>query len=585
MDSENNIVVYGYREIYGTDGGGLERIKREMSNYNLYAALMLLSQMEHQLLQDDPIKVTAQNKLIKEFFDKPIIQKIANIAAQHRQEDGRLRKQAIFSQQQILILFKLALESCSPNEGIDMTGDNFTQIGTWCLIVNDVITAVARQVPALLTNPNDPELESVRQYMARQGFYYAHSSLVGQWVRYYRIYQIARTVPEAKRLHPHKYFPKATNGVGVDSYLAIIFPLIAQWAVQHQPYDLKTEWFIVPESKFSKTTLQKRKLQRVMDFLSIDATDFPKHYKSLLQETMSDIDNYAYNFLAFSAKPLLKGQDRLICPSPQHLVDRVTEGLYWILENYFKVNKMQTERAAWSSIWGQAFERYINRRLKSALGQQYYANWPNLQHEKADGIWDADKMVFIFEIKYAHWQVKAKATGSRQDMAPTLKQLFSSSKKAKGLGQVARNLDQLAQGKWSLPSPLNGRRIVPVLVVGEEMPIEPLNRYYYDEVAKNAGAIPGSQLADPFIILTAEDIELLETLIVKKGALEAEKILTHFAQLHKTINANGFRYEARAGFKNFLFANKLVDFDNAYIKAEYDKIGAHVKQKLFKRSR
>jgi hypothetical protein len=44
-------------------------------------------------------------------------------------------------------------------------------------------------------------------------------------------------------------------------------------------------------------------------------------------------------------------------------------------------------------------------------------------------------------------------------------------------------------GSITLPKPLETRKIVPVLVVGEGMPMDAFNRKMYEELASTAGAL------------------------------------------------------------------------------------------------
>ena len=159
----------------------------------------------------------------------------------------------------------------------------------------------------------------------------------------------------------------------------------------------------------------------------------------------------------------------------------------------------------------------------------------------------------------------------------TLLQLFSSKKKVKGLGQITRSIKELEKGEWRLPFKRKDRKILPIIVVGEAMPIDAYNRKLYEDIAKIAGVFYENNSVLPFIILSIYELEILEAIARKHGKDKAENLLIQYSEIFKKRNADGYVIES-VGFHEFLStANYPVPnnealwklFEKTYSRAQY----------------
>ena len=138
-------------------------------------------------------------------------------------------------------------------------------------------------------------------------------------------------------------------------------------------------------------------------------------------------------------------------------------------------------------------------------------------------------------------------------------------------------------GEITLPKPLGSRKIVPVLVVGEGMPMDAFNRKMYEELATTAGALYESSNILPFIVLDAEEVEVLEAIAVDKGAKEAERVLADYSNLFRNRNELGFVREAMQ-FKNYLYAISYHTVNNPSLFSLFDKVHKTAVKKGFKKA-
>ena len=203
--------------------------------------------------------------------------------------------------------------------------------------------------------------------------------------------------------------------------------------------------------------------------------------------------------------------------------------------------------------------------------------------EIADGLIYGTNHLFFVETKYAHWSYKAKLTGKKEDMLPTLNQIFSTSKKTKGLGQITRSIKKVENGEITLPKPLDRRKIIPVLVVGEGMPMDAFNRKMYEELARTAGSISENSSVLPFVVLDAEEVEILEAIALDKGIVEAERLLVDYSILFSKRNELGFVREAMQ-FKNYLHAINYSTINNPSLFKLFDKVHKTAVKKGFKKA-
>jgi hypothetical protein len=110
-----------------------------------------------------------------------------------------------------------------------------------------------------------------------------------------------------------------------------------------------------------------------------------------------------------------------------------------------------------------------------------------------------------------------------------------------------------------------------------------LNRSYYEELARASGAFYQNERVMPFIVLDAEEVEILEALVKERGADIAERILLNYSLLFAQRNDKDLPPNALQ-FKNFLVASNIKVANNKVIFKEFEHLHKQAVQYGFKRA-
>lgn len=572
------IVSYGYETIYGFSGGGLERIKSEIAEYNLYGILETCSKIALTLHANGFANQQTQIKLIRDIFaDDLDLRKRIVIAIRQGKAPW-----AIFTEHQILCLVKIALQFAPHNVGKSVTPQDVGKVGRWLLIATDM--CLEDGVVKNLIIPREQQRERVREFVTRQYFFMASERLPYRVVRFEKLFNLIRKLHSGFNID--ELFSQATGGILLKDYVSFCFFLLVNWVNKTtKTPDITKEWIICKDKYFEQTNLKSKEIDAVLSILLLDVEKYAGDYQTVMQDILGGQDIYAYNFLQLRQRPLIPFNDKcFVTPSPNILMDKTTEGIYWVLENYLRAKSLKKQRDLLPSVWGDAFEEYNHQRLESSFRKDSYTrNFTVKGDERFDGIINGQTVVMCVETKYAHWSYKAQLTGRKEDMEVTLKQLFSGGKKIKGLGQLTRSIIGLEEKTWQLPFDRKNRKILPILVVGEMMPMDAYNRKLYEDFARSAGVFYESSSVMPFIVLNAEEVEMLESVAIEHGKDMAENLLIQYSEMFGKRNADGYVKEALE-FKNFLHSISYPVPNNPVLFKEFDRISLRAQKKGFPKS-
>jgi hypothetical protein len=543
------VLSFGYRDLVGITGaGGIKRIESEIKAYNLYAVLESCSKISLTLLNRGVANPLGQAELLSGIFSNKT-QRLRFYEIARAKAAGSAW--AIFNQQSVLALVKIALANCPIEGGKSIDTSNIEQLGYWLLILND--ECFAEETGGQIALPRGHERERLRQALARYQFFHISERLG------YKIGRFRWLVDYFKTHKPHgidiaKLFNEATGGVPLDDYMTVCSSLLVKWVniSNKEKVNLTNDWITCPDVYFKDTKLEKILIKRVLEMISMLPQEFENTYKTSVEEILGGHEQFHYNFMPLVWKPLIWYQDKkcFICPSVEYLFDKVTDGIYRTIETFLRNEKRGKDRDTFSIAWGDAFEQYINSSMSSAFGNDFYPSSMDKKskEEMADGIIDSASFVFIVETKNLHWSYKAMVTGDLESSGSSLKQLFTD----KGLAQIAKCIRKTKNGEWKLPVDIKDKQFIPVLVVSEGMPGDAYNRKLYETIAEKAKSIINDKDILPFIILTAEEIEILEAISSEKGSEETIQILAEYAHLYVTKNDLGYVPDA-ISFKNYLY--------------------------------
>lgn len=572
-------VIYGYERIYGFDGGGVDRIAKEVSEHNLYSILETLSKITLKLYSKGFLNSDTQFQLIKDIFanDLGVRRKILDSIVKGKKPGERRPIWIIFAEQSILNLLKIVLIHSKKKGGRPIKPEDVGKVGHWLLLATD-IWAGSEVMPAFIT-PINYQREKIREYLTREHFLMVRERLPYKLVRFN---EIIKTIERKGEFDIKDIFLKASNGVTLENYLYVCFLLLVNWInkTTKEP-DISKEWIVCRDKFFSKVKESGKEIDDTLSLLLLNIDNFEADYAKDVKELLGKNDFPPFNFLQFQKHPLIPvNQKCFVCLSPHFLMEKISEGTYWTITNYLKANNLNKERDLLPSVWGDAFEEYMHKRLTSAFKDRYIRNYSVNGEEKFDGVFNGQNVVFLIEDKYAHWTYKAKLIGKREDMLPTLKQIFSGSKKVKGLGQITRGIKEFENKKWRFPFSIDGKKIVPVIIVGESMPMDAYNRKMYEDIAKESGAFYENDSVSPFIILDAEEVEIVEAIAVSDGTDTIESLLFQYSQIFKERNPEGYTRRS-LGFKNYLYSIRYPVPNNIAVMKKFDKIADFVEKKAF----
>lgn len=543
------VMSFGYEHLVGLVGfDGMDRVEKEIKDYNLYSVLETCAKISITLLHRGITNPLGQAELLNGIFpDKA--QRIKFYETARAISAGS--PWAIFNHQSVLTLAKLALINCPYKGGKSVTNEDVEKLGYWLLHIND--KCFSEETHRGIELPSrEHERERLREALARYQFFHTSERLP------YRIGRYRWIVKYFRRHVPHEIdlddlFEKAT-GISLEDYMAVCASLLVKWvnlsSKKKDGADL-SNWVTCTEAYFRETKLEPEIVDKVLDLISMLPQEFKRHYEDSVDLVLKGNEQFHYNFLPFAWRPLIWFQDKkcFICPSTSFLFDKASEGIYRNIETYLRESKQEKLRQTFSIAWGYAFEEYIGKSLSNAFGENYYLNPEDEKGvEMIDGILDSSSFVFLFETKSLHWPYSTMVTGKLSDEDSPIKQLFTE----KGLVQIRNLLDKYNNGEWELPVDPKGKKFVPVLVVSESMPYDTYNRKLYEEYADQVSSFVRKTGVLPFIILNAEEVEILESIALQCGKEEAIQILSEYSHLFILRNDLGFVPDA-ISFKNYLY--------------------------------
>lgn len=543
------VISLGYQDLVGIYGvQAIPRIEAEIKEYNLLAMLEVCSKVSLKLLNRGTTNPLGQAELLSGLFnDKDMRLKFYEKA----RAASKGNPWAIFHMQSVLTLTKLAIKNCKRSGGKSITAKEIDKVGYWLLMLNDDLFSSESRSDIKL--PKLQERERLRAALARYQFFNSSERLG------YKIGRYRWIVDYFRNNRPHgididSLFREASK-LSLKAYMAICASLLVKWTnISTREVDITKEWVTCKKVYFKDTKLTEADINDVLSFIAMTPDEFDSLYNESIKEILSGEENLHYNFLPFVWKPLVWDNEKqcFVCPSAEYLFDKVTEGIYRTIETFLRRQGKQRkkDRNTFSIAWGKSLEAYVNDCLTHAFKKRYSHNLIDKVSgdEMLDGLIETPNFLFMIETKSMNWSFKAMVTGNRDAMQQSLKQLFME----KGLAQLARCITKVRNKEWELPNNIDSKQIIPILVVSNYMPLDAYNRKLYEETANKSGNFIIDTQVLPFIILTIEEIEIVEALTSQRGVEEVLQILAEYSYLYTGHNEEGYVPEA-ISFKNYLF--------------------------------
>ncbi len=248
-----------------------------------------------------------------------------------------------------------------------------------------------------------------------------------------------------------------------------------------------------------------------------------------------------YDYKPIRERPIVCAADgRSIIIDPLFMMDKA-----WLGPLFHVTAATPTEGRHWFSVFGKAFEQYVQNILREAfpvppaglfdrLGCSVEGQTSDGQFFEIDACLDCGDDLILFEVKGV-WLRKSDFGPDDSDrLLRNLELKFGKSDDdTKGVAQLARVAAAISDGRWLGPNRQwsNIRRVIPVLLVQDPLLGTPgFGQFTRDEfdalfgperVSPQGERIRGSCRATAPILLSVEDLELLETPVEHFGLRDA----------------------------------------------------------------
>lgn len=556
-------IAYGYDDLIGiSPSGGIDRIREEIKKYNLMSVLQVCAKASTLLVAEGETNKLTQAKLLGAYFPHPQGTRYYNIA----QKKSEGTPWVIFYEHNLMTLTKIAIENSSKNAGSVLDTKDLETFGKWLLIINDECFGPESHKSLIL--PIDYERESIRASLARYHFYMASERLPYKIGRYYWIVKYFRKF-RPNGIDIDSLFQQCMNGISLNDYIAVIGSILVKWVTLSKKDDPARYW-VTCRNYFDKMIINKKILNKILDKLILSTSEYNQISRDIIVNVLGGRDSYFYNFLPFKLHPLISDNDKqcFVCPSVKYLYDKASEGIYRTIETSLNKNGEYKTRDKFSTAWGEAFEKYVSMTLKLTFPQNYVSDIKIDGDQVLDGLINCNDAIFFIETKSFHWKYKAMVTGDRESMKESLTHLFSKKLKRKGLGQLDYAINLYHQNKIEQLKDIVNKPIIPMLVVSCEIPLDAYNRKFYEEIALEEGSLSEKSDVMPFIILTIEEIEILEAIAKENSSEFALKLIREYSEMF--LNKNRDKYvDSSLPFKNFLFEK---GYENTYKQSNNSRL-------------
>lgn len=390
-----------------------------------------------------------------------------------------------------------------------------------------------------------------------------------------------RQVPE---LDFDNLFLSAT-GITVDLYMEILFMVMTQWSIKSDENKLDDIAIRSIKQFFKFTDLTEEQIEKFMNLVSFEEGDYTVLRNTMLERTGMKSDDPG-NFIVFVDRPIMRFGEFFICINNHFLALKLVSGPYRIIEQALKSTRHPNLLV---DAWGDVYEQYINERMSSAFGAHYLADIKDKSGQQViDGLLDRPHEAFPVEVKYPHWTFKARITGGRDEMRKYVHKFMRYKpykekpgapvrRDKKGVGQIKQFAEKLTKNDIESRVTVGNKVLTPILVLGEEFPPDPMNRKWLEGIAASEGCIIKN--AKPFILLSSEEVELLESFAEQLGVDETVRLISEYAQQFKTGKTI---YDLPSSFKNMAISAGVKTNNNKFLHKQLRAFEIDVKKHLKK---
>lgn len=365
------------------------------------------------------------------------------------------------------------------------------------------------------------------------------ASLIDRQIRLWREFgsQLMRETP---RLNPADMLLDAT-GLEIEDILALGIGLHAhrvQWK------NSKPLWF----SDDFNSVLPRTQIEKFLSQVSATGEAF--------HASLGDV-SAPWDFMVFHEKPVFRDGNRLLVLDENLLLDRIFNGLYWMVHEHEREIAGEEGWLAWTRVYGEMVELLVEDqlgrmapRMLSSSDRTYYSEEDFKRAYKGkicDVTIDYGSEACLVEIVSGQLTRGSRFEGSVESFKRDTVKLVL--KKVCQLDESARSFlnDPQALTGFSNTPGLPSVRIVPVVVVGGGYPVNPITIQYIASEMMKRNLLDDARIA-PLSIIDLSELEMLESVVEQGQSLPAMLRAWHESTL-ATMPLRNFliyRYESNA---------------------------------------
>jgi hypothetical protein len=230
-----------------------------------------------------------------------------------------------------------------------------------------------------------------------------------------------------------------------------------------------------------------------------------------------------HDFVAFRRKPFIRfGENAVISMNPGFVQEKLESGLFWAIVNELSEDRRQPL----FETWGDLFQSYVDRLLRSAVQGQYemYLPFPKFKkkehsHESFDAVILSGQKCAVIECKAGFLKGFAKYAEDRSAFLDDLDKKFGGTPGG-GIEQLVRKISQLFDKKPDTRRQVDGIDptqigvVIPVMVVQEpfvaSMFTAPwLSKRFRDLMRKKTGGLLRKVMWTGLVVIHIEELERL----------------------------------------------------------------------------
>lgn len=588
--SLHGVYLPDYKNTFGGDPLSNEQIKEIFKSVNFPVAVQIITKFNvalWHLFPDPKVQAFLLNQTFNRTNKKLVLKEVKRKLEERAKTVTGEGFIVIFHRHQLLYALKLLLLAGT-------SGNSLNEEATWKSIGKPLIAISSYLEPDEDTTslPISERIEHMRKFMLRSAFL-AHTANDHGILSMDRI---ARTVHlwtdiynklrnEGKLNFDFEADFLEASGMTFIEFIGLGFSSYIQTKYLDPINDSEDKYIFNLNNYFSKTKIDRTKAQAIFSQLTFKAADFPELYAEDVRNILKDSDVFNYNFITFQRKPLIELFDGVyFVVDVGFFSQRVRDGIYWILENYYLTNGMEAQRRELSALKGYMTESYSSEIIEETF--KTYIRLPEDSRKQADYLIEIkkgeDSYLIILEIKHLTLSYKTLVSGDKYTSLKDFDKIFGK----KGLGQVFNTISRIInkEDEFKHIDLSKVKKIMPVTVSSDFIPDDPFSTLFYEEnfikqhlvnVDKNYHSLIANAMN-----INLDEFEVLQASIQEKGeSVFLDFLLERDKAISTRNEINLYKMEVDTVW-NTLIKKGLVG-KNTKLTKIFDEFAKSLKKSLF----